>query len=126
MLLREEEEKAEKEAGVVILTRETFSDVIGANGYTFVAFTLPWCIHCKKLAPVWRELSSSFSNEPLIKIAKVDCQQENQLCRPNGVEIYPTLILYRAGKKLDEYSGKRELEPLKEFVVSNQVHRDEL
>ena len=44
-------------AQVVTLTERNFSAHVGAEQTWFVKFYAPWCGHCKRLVPVWRELA---------------------------------------------------------------------
>lgn len=56
----------------------------------------PWltsicrCGHCKALAPEY-EVAATKLKEKNIKIAKVDCVDQADLCQTHGVQGYPTL-----------------------------------
>ncbi|XP_064596937.1 thioredoxin domain-containing protein 5-like [Liolophura sinensis] len=115
----------EEEVGIVLsLGEKTFEDLVG-QGVTFVKFYAPWCGHCKKLAPTWDELAKKLAKNTAVHIAKVDCTEESGLCSTYEVSGYPTLLLFRNGVQLKEYSGKRDLASLHAFVEENLGH-DEL
>jgi len=111
---------------VIALTMDNFHPLI-ENGFTFVKFFAPWCGHCKRLAPTWEELAQQLNTEGEVKIAHVDCTQDDnkELCTDQEVEGYPTLFLYRNGLKISEYNGSRVLEDLLEFIKRHISH-DEL
>lgn len=46
--------------------------------------------------------------EKNIKIAKVDCTEEADLCQSFGVEGYPTLKVFRGADNNSPYSGARK------------------
>lgn len=95
---------------VVILSDSTFKTEIGGDKAALVAFTAPWCGHCKTLAPIWEELAHTFSQEDGILIAKVDAEAENSkaTAQEQGVNSYPTIKWFPAGSKEPvEYSSGR-------------------
>ena len=48
----------------------------------------PRCGHCKALAPHYEEAATKLK-EKGIKLAKVDCVDQADLCQENGVQGYP-------------------------------------
>ena len=101
---------------VLPLTTDTFSEAL-SKGPAFVKFYAPWCGHCKKLAPTWKQLA--WHMEGRITIAEVNCDENQSLCKSQGIQGYPTLIWFGQGEEVagrSEYSGGRKLEQLRVFV----------
>eukprot|EP00088_Acartia_fossae_P060237 TRINITY_DN7208_c0_g1_i1.p1 TRINITY_DN7208_c0_g1~~TRINITY_DN7208_c0_g1_i1.p1 ORF type:complete len:398 (-),score=125.61 TRINITY_DN7208_c0_g1_i1:188-1381(-) len=105
--------------GLHILTEKSFAGVVKEKD-TFVKFYAPWCGHCIKLAPTWDELAKVFEKDDDVKIAKIDCTEHQSICQENDVRGYPTLALFRAGRKIETYKGARSLSDLKDFVNANK------
>ncbi|XP_046734653.1 thioredoxin domain-containing protein 5 homolog [Diprion similis] len=128
----ESSDEEKKESGgpsdaVFTLTGESFKNGI-EKGVTFIKFFAPWCGHCKRLAPTWEELGKKFWANENVHIVKVDCTMNSskQLCNEQEVDGFPTLFLYKDGRKLSEYNGSRTLDDLYEFVMNHIQSRDEL
>ncbi|CAK7240203.1 MAG: Protein disulfide-isomerase erp38 [Sporothrix thermara] len=119
--------KAAPASDVVMLTEATFDKTIGGEQDVLVAFTAPWCGHCKTLAPTWEKLATDFASESGVVIAKVDAEGENskQVAKDQGVASYPTIKFFPRGSKVPEmYKGGRSEADLVGFVNSKAgTHR---
>ncbi|KAK2744409.1 hypothetical protein FQN57_004306 [Myotisia sp. PD_48] len=107
------------ESRVRMLTDTTFNKEIGGEKDVFVAFTAPWCGHCKTLAPVWEAVATDFLLEPNVVIAKVDAEAENSkaTAKSMGVTSYPTIKFFpRGSKEPEKYSGGRSEHAFVEFL----------
>ncbi|OAX79823.1 protein disulfide-isomerase domain [Emergomyces africanus] len=97
-------------SNVQMLTDATFSKAIGGDKDVFVAFTAPWCGHCKSLAPIWEKLANDFQLEPNVAIAKVDADAENskRTAEAQGIKSYPTIKFFPRGSTAPiNYEGGR-------------------
>ncbi|KAH6626189.1 thioredoxin-like protein [Chaetomium sp. MPI-SDFR-AT-0129] len=111
--------KAEKPSSVVMLTDSTFKNEIGGDKSVLVAFTAPWCGHCKNLAPIWESLADTFSTEDNVVIAKVDADAANgkATAAEYGVTGYPTIKFFPAGTTdPEDYSGGRSEDAFVTFL----------
>lgn len=103
---------------VVDLTPENFDSIVDGSKGVFVEFFAPWCGHCKKLAPDWEILASSFETSKDVVIAKVDADAHKELGSKYDVHGYPTLKFFPKGETTpEEYQGGRDLESLSAFVT---------
>ncbi|GIJ99868.1 hypothetical protein Aspvir_003878 [Aspergillus viridinutans] len=107
---------------VEMLTESSFKSTIGGDKNVLVAFTAPWCGHCKSLAPTWETLANDFALEPNVVIAKVDAEAENSktLAKEQGVTGYPTIKFFPKGSTEPiAYTGARSEEAFIEFLNAN-------
>ncbi|KAL9676987.1 hypothetical protein QQ045_005210 [Rhodiola kirilowii] len=78
-----------------------------------------WCGHCKKLAPEFEKLGTSFKRAKSILIGKVDCDENKGVCGKYDVSGYPTIKWFPKGSlEQKKYEGPRTAEALAEFVNS--------
>ncbi|CAA7270749.1 unnamed protein product [Cyclocybe aegerita] len=101
---------------VVTLTAETFGRTL-AQGPAFVKFFAPWCGHCKKLAPTWKQLARHMQGK--LTVAEVNCDDSGSLCKKQNIQGYPTLVWFGQGENEDgrsEYTSGRKIDQLKAFA----------
>ncbi|KAM0948483.1 putative protein disulfide-isomerase [Dioscorea sansibarensis] len=102
---------------VVVLTESNFDSEVGQDRGALVEFYAPWCGHCKKLAPEYEKLGSSFKKAKSVLIGKVDCDEHKSLCSKYGVSGYPTIQWFPKGSlEPKKYEGPRTAEALAEFI----------
>lgn len=73
---------------VIDLTGDDFDKIVKPEELMLVEFFAPWCGHCKALAPHYEEAAATLKDKG-IKIAKVDCVDQAELCQANGITGYP-------------------------------------
>ncbi|XP_018816304.1 probable protein disulfide-isomerase A6 [Juglans regia] len=102
---------------VVVLTDDNFDKEVGQDRGALVEFYAPWCGHCKKLAPEYEKLGTSFKKAKSVLIGKVDCDAHKDVCSKYGVSGYPTIQWFPKGSlEPKKYEGARTAEALAEFV----------
>ncbi|KAL7628851.1 protein disulfide-isomerase precursor [Parahypoxylon ruwenzoriense] len=105
---------------VTQLTKTTFEDFIKGNDLVLAEFFAPWCGHCKALAPEYEEAATTLK-EKSIKLAKVDCTEESELCQSYGVEGYPTLKIFRGLESITPYAGQRKAAAITSYMIKQSL-----
>lgn len=105
---------------VVQLKKDTFDDFIKSNDLVLAEFFAPWCGHCKALAPEYEEAATQLK-EKNIKLVKVDCTEEAELCQAHGVEGYPTLKVFRGLDNVSPYKGQRKAASITSYMVKQSL-----
>ncbi|KAG2156105.1 thioredoxin-like protein [Suillus clintonianus] len=112
-------EDAAEPSDVLNLTKDNFSSAVNAEPLILVEFFAPWCGHCKALAPHYEEAATALKEKD-IKIAKVDCVEQADLCQSHGVQGYPTLKVFRNGEPTD-YSGPRKADGIISYMIKQSL-----
>ena len=85
------------------ITTENFeAEVLHFSGDLLLDFRAKWCIPCRK---VTKALEKIAIERPDIKICTVDIDEQPEITAKLGIMSIPTLIAYRGGKPIDQFSG---------------------
>ncbi len=68
-----------------------------------VDFWAPWCAPCRAMHPVLDELARSRGG--VLKVVKVNVDENQGLAARFGVQAIPTLMIWRAGQRVEEVQG---------------------
>lgn len=101
------EPAADAASDVHTLTTDTFKDFVKEHDLVLAEFYAPWCGHCKALSPKYEEAATELKSKN-IPLVKVDCTEEEELCRDYDVDGYPTLKVFRGAEDPKPYGGARQ------------------
>lgn len=96
------------------LTKEEFDKE--NKKYMLVDFYATWCGPCKMMASVLETVDS----KNIIDIAKVNIDEERQLAIESGIEVIPTLLLFKEGKEIKRSSGFMSEQELIKWVSEDE------
>ena len=119
--LKSEEPPATQEGPVVVVVGKTFKEIAyNEKDDVLIEFYAPWCGHCKKLEPIYKEFAEEMKKVPNLVIAKMDSTANEA----DGVNIsgFPTLYFFPKGEKNGqkvEFNADRTLEGLTNYIKEN-------
>jgi protein disulfide-isomerase-like protein len=94
---------------------KSFGSQYGGGKRTIILYYVPWCGHCKNMMPEWQKLEQQHTDDPNVSVKKINCDEEPEKAQRDGVERFPTIILYK-GQEKEIYQGKRDTESLEQFI----------
>jgi thioredoxin 1 len=98
---------------MIILTDGNFkTEVESFPGVALVDFWAAWCAPCRIQGPIVEELASELANEN-IKIAKLNVDENRAVTDQFQVRSIPTLVLFKAGRQVNQLVGVQTKETLK-------------
>ena len=88
-------------------------DVLQADLPVLVDFYADWCVPCKMMAPIVKELAEKYDGR--VRIGKLNNQEKPNVTMKYGLMSIPTIILFNNGQKTGSVTGavsKNELDSM--------------
>ncbi|XP_069486948.1 uncharacterized protein [Ambystoma mexicanum] len=82
--------------------KEFDDELAKANNLVVIDFTAVWCGPCKKIAPIFEALSTTYTDVIFLKV-DVDCNEE--LVARYAVTAMPTFVFIKNCKEIDRMTG---------------------
>ena len=104
--------------GVIQVTDTNFQrEVLNSKIPVLVDFWAEWCAPCHMVAPAVEEIAKEYEGK--LKVCKLDVDEAGDLAGTFGVMSIPTLILFKAGQKVEQVVGAVLKGQLQELVNKN-------
>lgn len=101
----------------VELTSSNFDDIVlKSKDPWLVEFYAPWCGHCKKLAPEWKNAANNLKGK--VNLGQVNCDSEKTLMSRFNVQGFPTILVFGSDKESPvPYEGARTATAIESFAL---------
>jgi thioredoxin len=94
-----------------------FEKNIHTDKIVLVDFYAKWCAPCKKMAPWLEELVTQYPDQ--VTLLKVNADENTVLVKKMKVDMLPTILLYKNGKKVWSKTGLVEKGELEKNIKAN-------
>ncbi len=78
------------------------NEVLKSEKVVLVDFFATWCGPCQMLAPVLEQISKE---EDSFNIAKIDIDEAQSLAIEQGIQVVPTMVIFKNGQAIDRMEG---------------------
>ena len=92
---------------------EEIKNVISQNKNVLLVFKTPWCLPCKKLAPVLNELKELY---PQTYVLELNMDTNSQIAKYYDISSIPTLLYFYNNTLSKKHTGYISVNGLKAFI----------
>jgi len=101
---------SQQNPGVVKLNTLSFDSFIKTDLPVVVDFWADWCMPCRIMAPVMKELAKVYAGKALF--GKVDVDENSQIASRYGIMSIPHFLIFKNGALIEKIVGAVGREPL--------------
>ncbi len=97
--------------------KSSFNRIIKSDTPVLVGFFADWCVPCKMLAPILKQVKDELGET--VKIVKIDVDENPAIASKFNVRGVPTMLLFKNGKQLWRQSGILQKNDIVQIVKSH-------
>ena len=90
-------------------------EILESDRTAVVLFKGQWCPHCKKMEPVFKEVSQEYSQR--VKFFSLEVSENQDLAIKYNILSLPTTLLFKNGQLINSLVGYVAMEKLAEKVA---------
>ena len=109
-----EKTKGAVHMAAVKMNLELFEKVYTQEQPVLVDFWAPWCGYCRRISTAYEKVADQ--NQDTMLVAKVNIDEEPELARREQIDVIPTLVLYRGGKRLGSITAPDSKAAIDAFI----------
>jgi thioredoxin 1 len=95
------------------ITDKNIDEILEGNNLVLVDFWAPWCGPCRIIGPLIDELASQ---NPDIKIGKLNVDMNSQSTVKYGIVGIPALLFFKEGKLVESLRGIQSKSALQKII----------
>jgi len=90
-------------AEVEVTTENFETEVLQSDLPVLADFWAEWCVPCKMIEPVLKEIAGEQDGK--LKVARVNVDEQSELASQFGIVSIPTLLLFKGGEVVNKQVG---------------------
>lgn len=94
--------------------KELFEKNIAGEKPALVEFWAPWCVYCRRIAPVMERIAQQYADSLAVGFVNID--EEPAVAQREQIEVIPTLVLYKNGQALGSVVAPQSKADVEEFI----------
>ena len=91
-----------------------FREALAGGQPVLVEYWAPWCVYCRRIAPVLEKVENQFANTMVM--GQVNIDDVPLLAHQEQIEVIPTFVLYKDGKAVSSIVAPESRAAIEEFL----------
>ena len=91
-----------------------FREALAGGQPVLVEYWAPWCVYCRRIAPVLEKVENQFANT--VVMGQVNIDDVPLLAHQEQIEVIPTFVLYKDGKAVSSIVAPESRAAIEEFL----------
>ena len=101
------------------LNHKQFLNLITDGKTVLVDYWAPWCGYCRRIGPVFDKVADQYSD--VLEVVKINVDEDGGLSDEMGIEIIPTLVLFKDGKAVASVTNPPSKAAIDSFIAQNMA-----
>lgn len=93
-----------------------FEELLKGDKPVLADFWAPWCVHCRKIETIYRDIAEDYSDR--LEAVKINVDEERSLIQQEKVDVIPTLKLFIDGKETARLTAPGSKAQIDAFIAS--------
>lgn len=100
---------------MIKINKENFRQyVLEGKKPALVEFSAPWCTYCRRIGPAMKKIAQE--QEEVLLTGDINIDEEEELMKEYGVEVVPTLMIFKDGEKKGEIVAPDSKAKIENFI----------
>ncbi|MFM2477781.1 thioredoxin family protein [Celerinatantimonas sp. MCCC 1A17872] len=102
---------------IITLDDNSYQQNLKKDTTFVVRLWAPWCMPCRMMAPIFKEVAQKLSSDNLI-FGEVDIDNFPLIANQLGVRSIPTVVVFKNGQEVTRSAGMMMAPQLEELIFS--------
>ena len=102
---------------ILNIDKKIFEQKMSDKSTLLVEFWAPWCVYCRRIGPAFAKIAEEYEGK--LQIGQINIDEEPELSDKEGIQVVPTLVIYKDGKASASIEAPDSKAKIEAFIQEN-------